>query len=229
MKTGTNEDAALERLRDILDAYGGDPDRWPDAEREPALDLLARSADARRLREDALRLDAALDLLPAAEPSAGLEERLLAAARRTPQDAARASNVASRGVASLDEARVRRGTARPRRGLLLAAALPLAAAAALALWVARAERTPPQQVASASHTAAPRAREASEDDLRAALASYTAPDDALGELAGLDDVYGTDPWHGCSEGDLGCVKNNSLPLDPLSRDDADVKEARALS
>ncbi|MBY0277451.1 hypothetical protein K2Z84_19135, partial [Candidatus Binatia bacterium] len=60
--------AALERLRDILDAYGGDPERWPDAERRAALDLLARSAEARRLCDEALRLDAALDLLPAAQP-----------------------------------------------------------------------------------------------------------------------------------------------------------------
>ncbi len=224
MNTGPNDGAALERLRDILDAYGGDPDRWPDAEREPALELLARSADARRLRDDARHLDAALDVLPAAEPSAGLEERIVAAARRTPQDAGRTSN-----VAALDDARARRDTARPRRGLLLAAALPLAAAAAFALWVARAERTQPQQVASAGHTAASHAQEASEDDLRAALASYKAPDDGLGELAGLDDVYGADPWHGCSEGDLGCVKNNSLPLDPLSRGKEEIQEARALS
>ena len=227
MKTGTTDAAALERLSDILDAYGGDPDRWPDAEREPALDLLARSADARLLRDEALRLDAALDLLPAAEPSNGLEARILAAAQQTPQDMARAAS-----VASLDDARLRRGAARPRRGLLLAAALPLAAAAAFALWVARADRaTTTQQVASAGHTApAPHAREASEDDLRAALASYKAPDDALGELAGLDDVYGSDPWNGCSEGDLGCVKNNSLPLDPLSRGNQEIiEEARALS
>ncbi len=227
MKSGNTDVAGLERLRDILDAYGGDPDRWPDAEREPALDLLARSADARLLRDEALRLDAALDLLPAAEPSSGLEGRILAAAQHTPQDVARAAS-----VASLDDARVRRAVGRPRRGLLLAAALPLAAAAALALWVARGDRTATtQQVASAGHaTAAPHAREASEDDLRAALASYKAPDDALGELAGLDDVYGADPWHGCSEGDLGCVKNNPLPFDPLSGGTEVIfEEARALS
>lgn len=225
MKTGTNDDAALERLRDILGAYGGDPERWPDAERAPALELLSRSADARSLRDDALRLDAALDLLPAAEPSAGLEERILAAARRTPQDGTGAAH-----VVSLDTVRARRDAGRPRRGLLLAAALPLAAAAALALWVARTDRTEPRQVArSVAGVAAPHEREASEAELLAALASYKAPDDALSGLAALDDVYGADPWHGCSEGDLGCVKNDSLPLEPLSEGNEQMKEARALS
>lgn len=226
MKTGTNDGAALERLRDILDAWGGDPDRWPDAERTPALALLEGSAAARRLHAEARRLDAALDLLPAAEPSVGLEERILAAARRTPQDAGRGAD-----VASLAEARVRRDARpAPRRGLVLAAALPLAAAAALALWVARADRTPPQQVASvASGTTTATTAHASEEELLAALASYTSPDDAVIELSVVDDVYDAAPWKGgCSEGDLGCVATDTLPLEPLSGGSAE-KEVRALS
>jgi hypothetical protein len=226
MRTGTNDTSELARLRDILDAWGGDPGRWPDAEREPALALLARSADARRLLDDALRLDAALDLLPAADPSPGLEDRIVAAARRAPQDAS------VPGVTTLADARARRAAARaPRRGLLLAAALPLAAAAALALWIARTDRgtTAPQFARAGGDAATPHvASMASEAELLAALGSYSMPGDALLELSGLDDVYDADPWHGCSDGDLGCVKNDSLPFEPLSEGDTE-KEVRALS
>lgn len=233
MTTERDHRAALQRLRDILDAYGGDPERWPDAERQPALDLVARSAEARRCCDEALRLDAALDLLPAAEPTPGLEERILAAARREPQEAERRAD-----VGSLAEARVRRDAAvAPRRRLLLVAAVPLAAAAALAVWIARGERSQPQQIASAGKQttdarggagdAASAPREASESELLVALGSYRAPSDGLSELAGLDGVYDAEPWRGCSEGDLGCVKNDPLPFEPLSRGTND--EVRILS
>ena len=225
MKTGTNEGATLERLRDILDAYGGDPAHWPDAERNPALDLLERSADARRLHAEALRLDAALDLLPVPEPSPGLEERILDAARHTTQDTVRGVE-----VTSLAEARVRRDARRTlRHRLLVAAAVPLAAAAALVLWVARADRTPPQRVAAvAGHATTPTTADASEAELMAALASYSSPDDTPIELSVVDDVYDAAPWNGCSEGDLGCVATDTLPFEPISRGTAE-KEVRALS
>ncbi|MEW6272886.1 MAG: hypothetical protein AB1689_26725, partial [Thermodesulfobacteriota bacterium] len=69
----------LERLATLLDAYGGDPLRWPDGERDAALALIAGSAEARRMQEEARRLDAVLDALPAAAPSPGLAERIVAA------------------------------------------------------------------------------------------------------------------------------------------------------
>lgn len=222
--------AALERLRDILDAYGGDPERWPDAERDPALALLARSAEARRLCDEARQLDAALDLLPAAEPSPGLEERIVAAARSVPQEAVRRAP-----VVSLADARERRDAPGAlRRRLLLAAALPVAVAAALALYVARSERTQPAQVARTGDPAvaarvggdaATTPREASEAELLAALGSYRVPSDGLGELA--DGGYDADPWHSCSEGDLGCVESDTLPFEPVSRGAND--EVRFLS
>lgn len=52
------------RLIDILDAYGADPARWPDVEREAAQALLARSAEAARAVAEARRLDALLDRAP---------------------------------------------------------------------------------------------------------------------------------------------------------------------
>ena len=51
----------IERLRQILDAFGADPARWPKAERDGALALLATSPEAQRLRDEARRLDALLN------------------------------------------------------------------------------------------------------------------------------------------------------------------------
>ena len=53
------------RLREILDAYGGDAGRWPTAERAAAEALLARSAAAREAHAEALSLDALLANDPA--------------------------------------------------------------------------------------------------------------------------------------------------------------------
>jgi hypothetical protein len=50
-----------ERLQEILDAYGADSGRWPEAERAGALALLAQSGEARLHRDQAKRLDALLD------------------------------------------------------------------------------------------------------------------------------------------------------------------------
>ena len=72
----------LERLREIVDAYGASATRWPEAERPAAEALLAASAEARALADDAARFDALLDMAPAEEPSAALRERLMAARPR---------------------------------------------------------------------------------------------------------------------------------------------------
>jgi hypothetical protein len=99
----------LERLAKMLDAYGGDPDRWPAAERAAALDLAGRSGEARTLVRRAARLDEILDTLPpAAPPSAALRARV---------------------VASVPTAR--------RRPAWASVAAPLAAAAVLLVWLTR--------------------------------------------------------------------------------------------
>lgn len=99
----------LDRLTEILDAYGADPNRWPAAERADALALVAVSPDARDLVAAAARLDAVLDALPPAQaPSAALRARIVAAAP---------------------------ARSRPRR--VAAVLAPLAAAAVLAIWLVR--------------------------------------------------------------------------------------------
>ncbi len=69
------------RFEALAQAYGGDVTRWPEAERDAALRLLAAQPDlARTVLADALRLDMALDALPAPAAGADLRARVVAAA-----------------------------------------------------------------------------------------------------------------------------------------------------
>ncbi|MGX1196880.1 hypothetical protein [Parvibaculum sp. MBR-TMA-1.3b-4.2] len=72
----------LERLDELLSAYGADEAGWPAGERQAARDLIAASAEARQLLEDARALDTLLNAAPVEEPSAELVERLMAARPR---------------------------------------------------------------------------------------------------------------------------------------------------
>ena len=68
----------LQRFRELLDAYGGDPRRWPAAERGPAAELLATSPEARALLAEATTLDRLLDGAPPLAPATLDAERLIA-------------------------------------------------------------------------------------------------------------------------------------------------------
>ena len=116
----------LDRVRTLLDAYGADPARWPAAERAAALELLARSPDARAHRVAAARLDDALDAGPGVETSTAIVARVMRGAPRP------------RGI------RVER---------FVAIAAPLAVAAGLVLWLVRAPAPLPRSL-SASEIAA---------------------------------------------------------------------------
>lgn len=69
----------LERLAEIVEAYGASPQRWPATERRAA-EALALSAPA--LLEDARRLDAVLDAAPEGVASDVLVSRIMAARPR---------------------------------------------------------------------------------------------------------------------------------------------------
>ena len=51
----------IQRFRQLLDAYGAAPARWPESERSAAQALLERSAEARQLAAQAARLDELLN------------------------------------------------------------------------------------------------------------------------------------------------------------------------
>jgi hypothetical protein len=110
----------IDRLRTLLDVWGAATDRWPADERAAALALIARSPEARALRDEAARLDALLDADAVDGPSPALVERVLASAPSGP--------------------RAPRTRDRPLRWLV-----PLAMAAGLAaLWLGRTALPPPE-------------------------------------------------------------------------------------
>lgn len=50
-----------ERVREIIEAYGADPGRWPDRERDAALAMLRRDGSLAALQREARQLDGLLD------------------------------------------------------------------------------------------------------------------------------------------------------------------------
>ena len=88
-------DMTLDRLREIVEAYGAAAHRWPVAEREAALALVTGNSDARALVDEALTLDLMLDAAPAPAPaSTELVARIMAARPRAVAVAAVAGNLA---------------------------------------------------------------------------------------------------------------------------------------
>jgi hypothetical protein len=157
----TPDGMTLDRFAVLLEAYGADPARWPDAERAAACALLDRSSEARARRDAAAALDALLDRAAAVEPSSTLAARILAQAPRRPK------------VIRL----------RARVG----AAVGLAAAASLALWL----------------TWRPGAPRTLEPAAVARLGEYQTPTDAL--LSAVDlDADDTMPEFGCDDPEVDC-------------------------
>lgn len=117
------KEISIERLEEIVDAWGASPSRWPEAERGAAEALLAASSEARRLVDEAARLDVLLDAAPVEAPSAALMARLMAARPRPVADApSRAAGSRARGRwRSLIEAVWPYGSAAVPAGTLAAA------------------------------------------------------------------------------------------------------------
>ena len=68
-------------FEDLIDRLGEDLSLWPDAQRVAALELLASSADARTLHDEARMLRQAFATPPVRAP-AGLADRIVAAAAK---------------------------------------------------------------------------------------------------------------------------------------------------
>jgi hypothetical protein len=76
----------LKRFKEIVEAYGADPARWPANERAAAEAFLAASSEARAVRDAEARLDTVLSRAESPAPSTELAARILRTApteRRT--------------------------------------------------------------------------------------------------------------------------------------------------
>ena len=78
------EDRGMERLKDVVCAYGCDPVRWPEAERAELMEMAGVCGDVPWMKE-AEELDELLNCVPGAAMGAGLSQNILAAARTTPR------------------------------------------------------------------------------------------------------------------------------------------------
>jgi hypothetical protein len=87
MTNMSNTNMTLAEFAGLLDVYGGDRSRWPAEARAAAAHLVARDEEARRLLAEAVALDRVLERapLPALATEAGLTDRIVAAAQRSPR------------------------------------------------------------------------------------------------------------------------------------------------
>lgn len=87
MTNMSNTNMTLAEFAGLLDVYGGDRSRWPAEARAAAAHLVARDEEARRLLAEAETLDRVLRRapLPALAAEAGLADRIVAAAQRSPR------------------------------------------------------------------------------------------------------------------------------------------------
>ena len=83
----SNNPMTIEALREMLDAYGGDPDRWPVRDRDAAEALIARDPQAAAMQADAAALDAMLNQMVAPEDvSEDTRQAILAVPQHVRQD-----------------------------------------------------------------------------------------------------------------------------------------------
>jgi len=68
---------SLDRIGQLIDAYGANTDRWPTPERDLALVFIATSSNAQRLIEEAKKLDEELNTLPQPKLSPRLKRAVL--------------------------------------------------------------------------------------------------------------------------------------------------------
>jgi hypothetical protein len=192
----------LTRICELLNAYGASPEHWPSQEREAARRLLAQSPEARRRRDAAAELDAALNLARAPEPSTTLLDDILAAATAPESAYGPASAPPSRPTlnreAQLLRVRPSRSASpRSRTWRRIAAALPLAAAAGFVAWLLLRPASTPE---SASVKIA-------------AIGTYDTPTDALLTTFGMETLDSI-PSFGCSESGLGCLDADLIDDQP---------------
>jgi negative regulator of sigma E activity len=117
----------MNRLRELLEAYGADPGRWPADERPAAIALLRDDPEAQRLQRRAAAIDSLLDRATPIAPPIIDAEKLVAAITAEPQKTAE--------IVTLRPAR------RPSPGTFWLKVASLAAAAAIGFLVSATQFT----------------------------------------------------------------------------------------
>ena len=67
----------LEEFEALVAAFGADPDRWPEARREKAIEFLSTSSDALAIQKDFAIIDNALSNFRVASPGKEVSRRIL--------------------------------------------------------------------------------------------------------------------------------------------------------
>ena len=149
----------LTDLVGILETCGSNPENWPPATRADMEAYIASSAEARQALAEAVELDLYLDSLREPAPAPDLAEQILADLPARPARRARTTR---------------------RRTIL---ALPLAAAAALVLWLGRPGTDPASDLASLTNPDATTSLVIEVDSF-----DWEMPSDVLLHVASLDPV-----------------------------------------
>jgi hypothetical protein len=84
MSGGRDMTIEADRVRRLIEAYGADPERWPEGERGGAEAAAAASPDLRLALQREAALDDLLGALPAVHAGAALRRAVLAVPERTP-------------------------------------------------------------------------------------------------------------------------------------------------
>ena len=136
MMDKSDKDDGMKRLRKVIDAYGGAPGCWPEAERAVLEELVRTSEEARRWQEEAVILDRLLALSAPNETEqddAATADRKLAATIL-----ARLDTAPAREADIIPFMPRRNGQPAPRRAVWrtgLPAAAVLAASLLIGVWV----------------------------------------------------------------------------------------------
>jgi hypothetical protein len=73
---------SIEEFKNFLNLYGSDFARWPEYARDFATDMVERSEELHKMVEEERRFEQTLNLREIESPGSGLEDRIIASARK---------------------------------------------------------------------------------------------------------------------------------------------------
>ena len=95
------KDSELQRLKNVLDIYGAETERWPEADRGELLEIISSNKLAHTLFMEAKTLDQLMNSFPVADVPEGLSHRIIVSVSGTEQMHKPAPHVLQDNVVSL--------------------------------------------------------------------------------------------------------------------------------